>query len=237
MARGTTLIRLLDKLRAAARLSKLPAHNVQVRDSHVDLLQTIQERLWDDFDWPHLRVERQIPVQAGERYYDTPADMHIDNIEKIEIFYGARWLELKPGIGGPELSTYNSDLDQRSWPVRKWQIHEGEDVEIWPIADQNADDATREGYIKFTGIRDLKPLVADNDRADLDDNMLVLYAAGEILAASGAKDAKLKLDQANAIYRRLRSGLTPKVKTKLFGIGETPRPSRMFVTNYKPAGS
>lgn len=237
MARGTTLIRLLDKLRAAARLSKNPAHNIQVRETQVDLLKTVQDRLWDDFPWPHLSVERQIPVQAGQRYYAPPEDILIDNIEKIEIFRDGNWCNMLPGIRDVDYSTYNSDLDQRAWPVRRWQIHEGEQIEVWPIADQNADPATREGYIKITGTRNLRPLVADTDRADLDDNMIVLYAAAEMLAASGAKDAKLKMDQANAIYRRLRSGLTPRERTKLFGIGETTGPNKIVISRYRPAGT
>ena len=66
MARQTTLVRLLDKLRVAARLSLNPAHNAQNRSSQVTFLQVEQERLWSDFDWPHLRVERRrVGVEGG----------------------------------------------------------------------------------------------------------------------------------------------------------------------------
>jgi len=237
MARGTTLVKLLDDLRAEARLSLNPAHNADNRPVQVKLLQRIQDRLWEDFTWPHLRISRQVAVQAGQRYYDTPEEIKIDRLEKIELFVDGGWRELEPGIAPECYGAWNSDLDERSWPPRRWEIHEGEDVEIWPISDTNGDATTREGYLKFTGIRSLNPLVADSDRAELDGRLLTLYGAAEMLAASGAKDAKLKLDQANALYMQLRSSLTPRVPISMFGINKPHRSSKIFITNYRPAGS
>ncbi|MEC5291589.1 MULTISPECIES: phage adaptor protein [unclassified Aurantimonas] len=244
MARRTTLVQLLTDLRAETRASLNPAHNAQVRDTHINMLQRTQERLWDEFTWPHLRVERQIPLAAGQRYYDMPANLNIDRIEKTELFVDGRWRPLSPGVGGEHYSAYNSDLDARSWPPRRWKIAEGpvpssvEQVELWPISNQNADATTREGYLKFTGIRNLQPLTADDHRADLDDRIIVLYAAAELLAASGAKDASLKLDAANRLYARLRSGLTPRRQFRMFGVGDRGlRRGRPTITQYRPAGS
>lgn len=234
MARHTTLLRVLDMLRAEARLSMNPAHNRQVRDAHVNMLQRIQERLWDDFTWPHLRVQRLKPCSISQRYYATPNDIHIDNIEKIEVFDSGGWRPLLPGIFGEHYSAYNSDLNERAWPVMRWQIHEDEDIEIWPIADMNGDKTTMQGMLKFTGIRNLKPFVKDADRADLDDNLLVMFGAAELLAAQGAKDAQVKLDQANQIYRRQRGGLTPRKRFRMFGIGPALPAPREFITRYKP---
>lgn len=233
MARRTTLTKLLDDLRAEMRVSLNPAHNTQARETQIRMLQRVQERLWDDFDWPHLRVERQVPVQIGQRYYETPEDMAIDRIERIDVFRDGVWMRLAAGIEACHYAAHNSDLDERAFPPRCWQIHEDEDVEIWPISDQAADVSTLDGTLRFTGIRNLKPLVEDGDRADLDDRMLVLMAAGELLAASGAKDAQFKLDLANRIYARKRSGLTPAKKTRLFGIGEATLPRRRFA-HYRP---
>ena len=83
--RGTTLVKLLDILRVECGLSLNPAHNPQNRDTQIATLQRVQETMWADFAWPHLRVERAIDVQAGQRYYDMPGDLDIDRIEKIEI--------------------------------------------------------------------------------------------------------------------------------------------------------
>lgn len=237
MARGTTLVKLLDDLRAEARLSMNPAHNTQTRPVHVKLLQRIQSRLWDDFDWPHLRIQRQVQVQKGQRYYDVPAEMSLDRIEKIEVFTNGRWVPLSPGIGAEHYAAHNSDLDDQAWPPRCWSIHEDEDIEVWPISNTDGVAATLEGYLRFTGIRNLRPLVDDSDRADMDDRLLTLYGAAEILAASGGKDAGLKLEQANAIAARMRSNLTPKKRHKAF-VNEDPRPSvRIRISQYRPAGT
>lgn len=237
MARGTTLIKLLDDLRAETRTSLNPAHNAQVRDTQVKMLQRVQERLWDDFAWPHLRVERQVTCQAGQRYYDTPDDLTIDRIEKLELFDGGCWRRLEYGIDGPQYGAWNSDLDERSWPIRHWKFREGEDIELWPIPDQDADATNRDGYLKFTGIRNLNPLVADGDRADLDDRLIVLYAAAEMLAASGAKDAQFKLDQANTIYAKRRGDLSPTRQFRMFNTGAEPRRTGIFITQYRPPGT
>lgn len=235
--RGTTLVKLLDDLRAEARLSLNPAHNAQSRSSQVQALQREQERLWEDFDWPHLRIYPQQPVQAGQRYYETPANMIIDRIERIEIFLDGAWCKLEPGIDAPEYSAWNSDLDARSWPPRRWKFNEDEDIELWPIPDVDADPVTMNGMLRITGIRNLNPLVADADRADLDDIMLVGFVAAKMLAASGAKDAKLAFDAANARYARLRGRLTPRTQYKMFDTGETPRHREIIIGQYRPAGT
>jgi len=237
MARGTTLVKLLDKLRVAARLSLNPAHNAQNRSSQVTALQVEQERLWGDFDWPHLRIYPQSALAAGQRYIETPENMPVDRIERIEVFTDGEWIKLTPGIDGCHLSTHNSDLDERSWPPRRWMLNEDEDVELWPIPDRNGDATTREGYVRFTGIRNLNPLVDDGDRADIDDDILVGYVAAQMLAASGAKDAKLKLDAAQVRDAKLRGRLTPRRRFQMYGTGEIAPDNRIRITQYRPAGS
>lgn len=245
MARNQTLGKLLTGVRAEARLSLDPAMNVQTRDGHVKLIQREQERLWDDFAWPHLRVERFIPLQAGQRYYDTDAavteagavpaqQIPIDRIEKIEVKSDGEWLPMLPGIGPEHYAAHDSMLDERAWPPRRWQISENEDLEIWPIADSDADPTDFYGYLRITGIRALRPLVDDDDRADLDDRLLELYCAGALLAANGAKDAQLKLEAANRHYGRLRAGLSKASDFNMFGTCARPFRQRPIITRYKP---
>lgn len=245
MARNKTLGKLLTGTRAEARLSLDPAMNVQTRDSHVKLIQREQERLWDDFAWPHLRVERFLPLQAGQRFYDTDAaltealaapaqQIPIDRIEKIEVKSDGEWLPMFPGVGAEHYAAHDSMIDERSWPPMRWQISEGEDLEIWPIPDSNADPADFYGYLRITGIRALRPLVDDDDRADLDDRLLELYCGGALLAATGAKDAQLKLEAANRHYGRLRAGLSKTSDFNMFGTSIRPFTRRNVITRYKP---
>lgn len=246
MARNVTLEKLLLDTRAEARLSLTPAHNVQVRDSQINLLQREQQRLWDDFAWPHLRVHRFIPLQQGQRFYDTdsalaedgsaPAQqIPIDRIEYIEVKSDGRWWPLIAGIDAAFYSTHDSVLDEQSWPPQRWKITENDDIEIWPVPDTDATPSDQYGYLRITGIRALRPLVADSDRADLDDRLLSLYAAGALLAGAGAKDANLKLEAALRHYGRLKAGLSKSPDFNMFGTTNRPM-RRLPEPRYKPPG-
>jgi hypothetical protein len=233
MARRKTLVKLLDELRAETRVSTHPAHNIQARDTQVITLQRVQEWLWEDTTWPHLTIERQYKAEAGQRLYDWSADFDIARITKVEFKNSGRWVPLIPGIEASCLVAFDSDLDERSYPVERYRIAEDEQIEVWPISDQDGDPTTLEGYFKVTGTRNLRPLVESNDRADLDDRLIILYAAAELL---GAKEGATKLALANKRYAALRRGLTKKRTFRMFGIGVAQEPRRTIV-NYRPPGT
>lgn len=218
MARGKTLEWILNGVRAEARLSLAPAANVQVRDSHILLIQREQERLWEDFNWPHLRIYPTIELQAGQHLYSLPENLTMDRVETIEVFDGGRWRPLRPEITDRDYETYETELDQRAWPVEAWRANEDDDIEVWPIPDQNAVSATLEGTLRVTGIRNLSTFVADGDIADLDGRLLVLYVAAGILAAASAKDAQVKFEAANKLYTKLKGKQT---KTQSFNMFNT----------------
>lgn len=236
MARGATLSRLLTTFRAECRLSLNPAHNAQARDAQVDKLQRVQEWLWTEFAWPHLKIYRLIPLQNGQRFYAPPAGTIIDRIVNIELRNSGQWRDLMAGIDPEHSSLFDSDLDQRAWPAHRWAISENEQIEVWPIPDQNANATDHEGYLKVWSIRSLKPLVDDGDTADLDDRLIVLYAAAEYLAAKGEKDAQTKLDAANSLFAKQRGNLT--ARRRISGMLNTPsgdsRPRSRVIANYRP---
>lgn len=234
MARGKTLINILNSVRAEARLSLQPAHNTQVRDSHVLLIQREQERLWEDFAWPHMRGLRLQPLSAGQYKYDNPTDLAIDRIEKVEAKVDGIWIELINGIRAEEYASYDSALDQRSWPPRRWQVTEDDQIEVWPIPDTNGVVATQEAYLRLTGIRQLGEFVDDTDTADLDDRLLVLYVAGGILAASGAKDAQLKLEAANRHYSKLKGSQMKTKSFNMFGTTNVRRHAAPRINTFRP---
>ncbi len=245
MARGQTLEDILNLMRAEARLSLSPAMNVQVTESHKLLLAREQERLWEDYAWPHLRKHYLLPLQAGQHEYDLPADtfdastdsytMQIDRVERVSIRDGGEWVPLRPEITEADYSEHETELDERAWPVRAWQANGEDQIEVWPIPDTNGDASTLEGYIRITGIRDLRPFVADNDRADLDDRLIALYIAGGVLAATGAKDAQLKLEAANKLYTKLKGKQTKTTSFNMFGtVRRGPVRRRNAITRYVP---
>lgn len=232
--RGTSLVQLLTKYRSESRMSRNVAHNAADRDRQVEHIQTVQEWLWEDFDWPMLRVSRTVEIAAGQNTYDMPDDLHLDRTQKAELWYGGRYLPLTNGIDARHYSTFNPALDQRSWPITNWRIAEDEQLEVWPMPSQDYDATTLEGHIKLTGIRKLRPLIADTDVADLDDQLIVMFCAAEVLAATGAKDANLKLDKANKRYNKLRGNQQRRRVTSMFGGQQSQRPERIPIAVYNP---
>lgn len=236
MARGITLGKLLDNLRTELHASLNPAHNNQVRDKQVAFLQSTQEWLWADFTWPHLRAFRNYALQAGQYLYDISNDFDIDRIEKIEVKFGGRWRELHPGIDRVHYFLHDTELDQRSWPVCRWKIAENEQIEVWPIPDANGDPTLLEGYLKVTGIRRLRPLVADSDRCDLDDQLIYLFAAAK--SEPGTQQGKFALNLANKRLAKLKANLTPRRQFKMFGIGrDSNHLHRPYVGQFRPPGA
>lgn len=207
MARGTSLGVIVDKVRAEARHSQNPALGTNVRATIINAIQRVQNQLYLDYDWPFLRVRRDKLTQAGQRYYDFPTDLNLERVETFEVLWGTEWRPIENGIEMSDYTTWNSDLDVRVDPVRKWQMIDagaGPQYEIWPLP------ATNDNTMRWTGIRKLQPLVADSDRADLDDDMIALFVAAEFLAHAKQYDAKAKLSAAQGMLERLRSRMTLK---------------------------
>jgi hypothetical protein len=197
MARGKSLGQLVVDTRVEARMDPDPALSKNMQPLIKQILRREQERLWEEFDWPFGRIREDIPLQAGERYYDVPATMDLDRIESVHVKWGDRWFELDRGIDPENYNFQDSDLDARAEPVLCWDIHDtgtGPQIEIWPIPP--SDDAQT---VRITGIRKVNDLVNDADVADLDDRMLSLFVAAELLASKDQAAAQAR--QAKAIDR------------------------------------
>lgn len=219
MARGRPLSELLNEFRGECKLSLNPANNSQTFDSDVLLLQNVQRSLYENFNWPHLRVRRDVAIQAGQRYFAPPADIHIDRIERIQFRYGIEWLDLTYGIGPAEFSMWDSDKNIASWPVERWQLFEGEQIEVWPIPASNQDPVSLDGTLRFIGIRDLKPMVAMSDLCELDSDLIVFTAAGERLTDSKSPRANLVLKKANTLYAKRTGQLVKTDNFQMFRQG------------------
>jgi hypothetical protein len=200
--RGQQLTRLISMLRAEVRRS--PNVSVGVDDVEIlkALLQRTQETLYDEYDWPFLRrVFPKMMLSAGQRYYDFPDEMNFDRLEKVVCWYGGMPKPIERGIGFDDYLIFDSDIGTRSNPLLKWDIRDvegAEQIEAWPIP------ADSQQSLQFIGIRKLGRLVDGNDTVDLDDQLIVLFAAAEILASQEAPDAKLKMAAAQARFARLK---------------------------------
>lgn len=228
--RGVQMKECLRTLRAEIGHSTDPAVGMNVEDALKALLERTQMRLWEEWDWSHLRVRRDISLSAGQRFYNVPADVPFERILSVSVRDGSRWKPLCYGITPEDFNIYDPDLNQRSYPPRKYFVTEDPAdtagnidaygmIEVWPLPDRNANAETLEGILRLEGIRSLRRFSEDNDRCELDHNLIILYSAAEYLAREKAEDAQHKLAAAQQLKLKLQ-GSTGKIKTWKLGIPE-----------------
>jgi hypothetical protein len=233
--RGKLLRECIRHLRGEIGHSTSTNVGMNVDDSLQVALERTQERLWEEWDWKHMEVTRDIEVAAGQRFYNVPPDLAYERISKAEFRWGNDWIELKHGITQRDYNVFDSDLDKRSWPVEAWDVTEDPQdtagnidgrgmIEVWPIPDRGTDATTLAGTLRLTGIRMLGPFTQLNHRCELDHNLIVLYAAAEFLARKKSPDAQMKLTQATQLLNRLR-GNGQKIRD--FKMGEPAEVPRM----------
>jgi len=212
MPLNTTLGELLTRLREECGHSVNPAQGQNTESQHKRLLQRTQIFLWQDYAWNHLKVWREEVLQAGQRYYTFDPELDYERIEEVAVYYAGQWRPVEYGISLRHYNISDPDDNEREDPVRRWQKFEGNQYEVWPVP-------LSEGKLRFRGVRNLRPLVADSDQADIDDELIVLFAAAELLARQKSPDAQLKLDLAGRRYNKLKGANS---KSDMFIMGGGP---------------
>lgn len=202
MARGTQFLQLVTMLRDELGRSNSVAVGVDDLPSLKQTINRVYESLYDEYDWPHLRqVFPKITLGAGQRYYNLPAQLDYDRIEQAVVWYSGEPHQIIRGIGFEEYEGYDSEKGERSEPALRWDIRwtgAAEQLEIWPVPSSN------DQKLQFTGITKFDRLVNDNDLCLLDDNLVVLFCAAELLARQKSQDARGKLEQAQQRLYRLK---------------------------------
>lgn len=200
MARGTQFAELINMFRDQAGRANSRALGQNELPHIKSMLRRIYRRLHADFNWPHLFIERDKNLRAGERYYSFPAEFDFERVVKAEIRENGttEWYPLRFGIGLPEINTVDSDGGEREDYPYSWDIHEDNQFEVWPIPE------TGGHTIRFKGYSRAKPLTAESDTVDLDDDMIVLYALAEDAMRSKSADADYKAQEARQHYMRMR---------------------------------
>ncbi len=214
MTRGVTLEQLLYNLRVEIGQSTNPAISRSTRSRFIGIMNRTQRRLYYDFDWPFRDIQRDVQLQAGQRYYDFPTDIDMDRETRLECKDGGFWKKVGFGIKNTHLNQYDSDAGVRNDPVWRWDYYlDGDNpqpmIEAWPVPATDGDETTLEGYLRVHGQRKLVDMVNDADVCILDGDLIVLYTAAEILAKLRSGDAQAKLENANALYTKLKGRSTP----------------------------
>ena len=212
MAVGKTLLQLTEAVRSECRRSTSASRGIDELGYLQQVIRRHYEAFYDEYDWPHLKVVRDKSLAAGSRYYDFPADLDFMRVKKVKHQWGDLWLDVEYGIGEDQYSVFDSDNDERTDPVERWDIIDagaGAQIEVWPIP------ATA-GTLRLRGIRAKNELVANDDTCDIDDQLIVLAASAEILGGAGQKDADAKL---SALARRLNTLKARNFKRKTMSLG------------------
>lgn len=184
-------------------------------------LRRTQDWLYAEFAWPRLRVSRDVALLADTRFYSYPAGLDLESITQAWVRGGGsdRWERITFGITPDHLNTHDSDSGATSWPVLAWG-HAPPDtapatgtpapgnpppsaaspglLEVWPIP-------SRDGTLRLEGRQALATLAADTDVSTLDANLIVLFAAADLLARQKSQDAQLKLTNAQRLLRRIQA--------------------------------
>ena len=221
MARGVSLGNLLTDLRSEIGHSLQVSLGKASRDPLINLLQRTQKRLWEDYNWPFLKITKDLTIAAGQRYYDIPDDLTFERITRVEVKHGSQWTKLHYGIAGAEYNSHDSDAGDRSSPTQKYDAYGTGQIEIWPIPANNSNATTLADAVRIHGIKNLSAFVSEADTADLDDQLIVLFAAAEVSARQKQSDAQNKLAQAQAHYMRLKARMS-KNETFIISGGEAP---------------
>lgn len=194
----TTLTELVEMVRAEAKLST----NSSRGTDHAEYLKALVKRHYrmiaEEYDWAHLRVVREDAgkdIQAGLRYYDLPTTVNPERLEAVWTKHSDNWLKLEYGIDPTKYNEIDSDRNQRYDPPLQWQWYGDRQIEIWPLP---ASDLTN--GLRFEGGKAITLLNSPSARADIDDILIVLSVAAEILQGNKQADAEVKN---NAFIRRL----------------------------------
>src|SRR5574343_539048 len=201
--RGTSFLQIVTDLRAELRRSTSMAVGVVDLDNLKSVVNRVYEMLWLEYDWPHLRrVFPKVTLQAGERYYDFPEDLDLERIERVAVWWGNIPHLVQRGISFEDYAGFNSALGYQSEPMLRWDVRDVDGAtqfEVWPLPNSNAQE------VEFIGIRSISKLVDDADLCLLDDHLVVLFAAAELLAAQKAADAQAKMQAAQAYFTKLKA--------------------------------
>lgn len=168
-----------------------------------------EKQLWLSYLWPFLKFREQYQVEASARYYNPTGDLvEPDQIRRVSLLWNSTNYPMTFGIGPDEMAVWNSDLDERTSPIERYDFarplaSDSWRIEVWPVSD------ITEGVLYIEANRQLKAFVADTDICTLDALLIAKFAAAALLAARDAKDAQRKQAEAEAYLSSLIGRIEP----------------------------
>jgi len=211
MAIGVTLSTLVSQLRSEIGASTNVGQGVNNLANLQQVLRRTQEWLYQELDWPHLIVERDKTLIAGERYYSFDTDINPHRVLGVYAKSSGKWNELSSTFEPYILNVTDSDAGATGAAASAWRVYETNQFEIWPTPA----DSTQ--TVRFRAIKNLSPLLANEDVCSLDSTLIVLFAAADILARLKSADAELKQKAAQELFISIRRNV---LKTPTYIVGD-----------------
>jgi hypothetical protein len=231
MALRITLGEVIQAVRAECGLSTNTSRGIDHLDNIRQLIRRHQTTLAEDYDWQHLEIRRESDLsrkllQAGSRYYNFPDELNPLKISAAWVRSG-HWRELNYGIDYRSHAAFDPDADIRTDPPTHWAFIGAEQFEVWPLPSTNG-VANGNNEVGFTGQKKLEALLEDSNRLDLDDILVTLMVATEILAGQKRNEAAaVKGDAAMARLGRMRASLSNQARY-VMGRGAVGRSSHLW---------
>lgn len=218
--RGSTMSSVLERLKAEIGASQTLGINVDF--NYRRILARCQEQLYDDYEWPFMKARFDSASTLNSGDFKVPFstwNVHPEKITKVEVKYNEQWYPVEYGITTEDINQYDpGDSTQVADPIRKWDFSSTAGyMDIWPTV---ATSGTQK--MRVWGARKLAAFAADNDVCDLDDQLIILMAAAELLKRANLPDWEDKEQKFRSRYASIRAELlkTPYV---VMGGGVQPR--------------
>lgn len=206
---GALLGDIISQVKDEVGYANNPALSTNAQRPIAQRVRRLYRQIHGEWDWPHLVIERYEELAAGHRYYTMPLDL--DNYRAITAWSvrkdDDRWHKMHYGIS-PKL--YNLNVEEKEYPTA-WDMFEEGQYEVWPTP------STTGARIRFYGMSKPKTLAEESDPVDLDDQLLVLLAASELLAKDQQPHAQVLMQQATARYTRLKAQGTKREPFRMGG--------------------
>lgn len=212
MARGTQFQTLVSMVELEAGMSASASANTQIQDHIKHVINKNYSWLYNHYQWPFATITSDEALSAGTYLYTLNSDIEFEGVMDVFALDGSLWVPVEYGIDPAEhYNVFDTDSDERHDPVRRWQAYDVTQYEVWPVPAST-------GTLRFRAQKKWTKLVNDADTCVLDDYLIALFSAAELLQRERSDDAQAKFQQANQLLRDLRAN-NWSLKAKPFVLG------------------
>lgn len=201
--RGRTLAQILESVRLETSRSSSTALGVNEESALKHRINRLYEFFWFDYNWPFLKImDADKAVSAGTYKIDLPTSIDLERIEKVAVRYGDIWRPVEKGLTTEMYNALDSEADERSEPIENYDLQwtgSAPQIVLWPRP-------SRDTTVRFQGRKAFAKLVNNSDVCLLDDQLIYMYAAAELLTKFESADATSAAQAALRRYNNLKFG-------------------------------